>query len=497
MSPLGRLREEGAPPFSARSKQPSSRFRLEDRYTSRTLPPRDPQSPYPLGQDLLLFLERNPGPKARGGSTVSLRTAAAPRTATAPFGGAKLVPRRSSARTGPLPACRSFQPAGRSWAVAWAVLLLFYWPALRAQTGCLSCHGDMTMQDAAGHNVGVDANLFHASVHGGLDCNACHADIHGYPHPDHPAPVNCANCHSEQAGALVGSVHEHASRQPCTACHGNAHAIVSKDSPKSAVYPLNIPATCGRCHGNASMAKQHHLSNVYPQYVDSIHGFALSKEGLLVAANCSSCHGDHHILSHKDPHSPTYRTNIPKTCGSCHAGILAKYMAGIHGQAMAQGNPQAPVCTDCHTAHAISAPTMAESTQVCGNCHQPQLTTYRDTFHSKVSSLGSYIDIARCSDCHGEHGILPASDPRSPVNRANLVRTCGRCHAGANAGFVKYEPHANPHNFRRFPILYSIRLFMVLLIACVMTFFVLHSVLWLIRSLVEKVQSGSAKGGRS
>jgi hypothetical protein len=38
---------------------------------------------------------------------------------------------------------------------------------------------------------------------------------------------------------------------------------------------------------------------------------------------------------------------------------------------------------------------------------------------------------------------------------------------------------------------------MVLLIACVMTFFVLHSVLWLIRSLVEKVQSGSAKGGRS
>ena len=504
MSPLGRLREEGAAPSSARIKQPSSSFHVEASHTSRTLPPRDPQSHYPLGQDLPLFPARHSGPKARGGSTVPLRpataprTATAPKTATAPLDGAKLALVRSPAWTSALQATRSFQPAGPSLVVACTLLLLllFCWPRLQAQTDCLSCHGDLTMQDAAGHNVGVDANLFHASVHGSLGCSACHADIHGYPHPDHPAPVNCANCHSEQASALVGSVHEHASRQPCTACHGNAHAIVSKDSPKSAVYPLNIPATCGRCHGNASMAKQHHLSNVYPQYVDSIHGFALSKEGLLVAANCSSCHGDHHILSHKDPHSPTYRTNIPKTCGSCHAGILAKYMAGIHGQAMVQGNPQAPVCTACHTAHAISAPTMAESTHVCGNCHQRQLTTYRDTFHSKVSSLGSYIDIARCSDCHGEHGILPASDPRSPVNRANLVKTCGRCHAGANAGFVKYEPHANPRNFRKFPILYSIRLFMVLLITCVMTFFVLHSVLWLIRSLVEKVQSLSAKGGR-
>ena len=31
------------------------------------------------------------------------------------------------------------------------------------------------------------------------------------------------------------------------------------------------------------MARQHHLANVYPQYMDSIHGYAVSKEGLLVA----------------------------------------------------------------------------------------------------------------------------------------------------------------------------------------------------------------------
>ena len=56
--------------------------------------------------------------------------------------------------------------------------------ALRAQTDCLSCHADKTMQDAAGHSVGVDADVFHASIHGSLGCTDCHTSIKEYPHPD-------------------------------------------------------------------------------------------------------------------------------------------------------------------------------------------------------------------------------------------------------------------------------------------------------------------------
>ncbi len=162
-----------------------------------------------------------------------------------------------------------------------------------------------------------------------------------------------------------------AAEHPCTSCHGDAHSIFPKTDPRSAVYPLNIPRTCGSCHGNDAMAKKHGLPNVYPLYIDSIHGFALSKEGLLVAANCQSCHGSHHILSHKDPLSPTYKANIPKTCGTCHAGITADYEDGVHGKAVAAGNLDAPVCSDCHTAHAIEQPTAAafrmQSTPICGS----------------------------------------------------------------------------------------------------------------------------------
>ena len=387
-------------------------------------------------------------------------------------------------------------------ALALGALLATGGPRLaKAETDCLACHGEKGMQDASGHSISVDGQTFGASIHGSLKCGDCHATIKDYPHPDQITPVKCETCHADQAAGLVGSVHANRAEHPCTSCHGDAHSIFPKDDPRSAVYLLDVPRTCGACHGNAAMAKKHGLPNVYPLYIDSIHGFALSKEGLLVAANCQSCHGSHHILSHKDPQSATYKTNIPKTCGNCHAGITAEYMNGVHGKAVAAGDLKAPVCTDCHTAHAILQPTAAafrmQSTPICGSCHKEKLSTYRDTFHSQLGSLGGYVETARCWDCHGAHDVLPASDPNSPIAPANLVATCGRCHAGANASFVQYQPHANAYNRKLNPALYFVRLFMNLLLAGTLTFFVIHTILWLIRSRYDQIKKKSINGGEN
>jgi predicted CXXCH cytochrome family protein len=389
-----------------------------------------------------------------------------------------------------------------SIAFALGALLVFAMPRVaQAETDCLSCHGDKSLQDASGHSVGVDAGTFGASLHGSMKCGDCHTTIKDYPHPDQVTPVKCESCHTGEAERLVGSVHANRAEHSCTSCHGDAHAIFPKGDPRSAVYPLNIPHTCGACHGNDALAKKHGLPNVYPMYIDSIHGFALSKEGLLVAANCQSCHGSHHILSHTDPQSPTYKTNIPKTCGTCHAGIAANYAGGVHGKAVASGNLNAPVCSDCHTAHAILQPTEAtfrmQSTPICGSCHKDKLSTYHDTFHSQLGSLGGYVETARCWDCHGAHDVLPASDPRSPIAPANLVATCGRCHAGANASFVQYQPHANAHNRKLNPALYFTRLFMNLLLAGTLGFFLIHTILWLIRSRYQQIKTRPAKGGKN
>jgi predicted CXXCH cytochrome family protein len=368
-----------------------------------------------------------------------------------------------------------------------------------AQSECLACHADKTMQDSTGHSISVDGEKFGASIHGSLQCSNCHADIKEYPHPDHIAKVDCKACHADEGSKLASSVHSSSREHPCTSCHGNAHEIFPKTDARSAVYPLNIPKTCGQCHSDGAMATKKGLPSVYPHYMDSIHGFALSKEGLLVAANCQSCHGSHGILSHTDPKSATFKSNIPKTCGTCHAKINDDYQAGAHGHGIGKGDLKAPVCTDCHTAHAILQPTESkfrmQSTPICGSCHKDKLSTYHDTFHSQLGLLGGYVETARCWDCHGAHEIYPASDPRSPINKANLVVTCGKCHAGANVSCVQYQPHANARDRKLNPALYFTRLFMNLLLISVLTFFVIHTVLWLIRARLDQVRRKSGNGG--
>jgi predicted CXXCH cytochrome family protein len=383
----------------------------------------------------------------------------------------------------------------RNWALAAGSLLLLLAMTsvvARSQTDCLACHGDASMTDANGHSIAVNGDKFKASSHGALGCNTCHTDIKGYPHPEHPAKVECKTCHADEAKALAASVHSDGVEHPCSSCHGNQHEILPKSDSGSAVYPLNIPKTCGTCHGNPAMAKKYGLPNVFSMYVDSIHGMALSDEGLLVAANCQSCHGSHGILSHKNPASSSYKTNVPATCGKCHAKIEADYEQGVHGKAIAKGDLKAPVCSDCHTAHAILQPTASEfrmqSTPICGSCHTDKFSTYRDTFHSQLGSLGGYVETARCWDCHKAHDVRPTTDPSSPVNPANLVKTCGRCHTGANGSFVGYQPHANAHDRKLSPGLYFVRLFMNLLLAGTLTFFLVHTILWLIRSRYHQMQ---------
>jgi len=359
----------------------------------------------------------------------------------------------------------------KTWAVVF-LLLGVTGAAGAAGSDCLSCHAEKA--------VAKD------SIHGSLSCTGCHTTIQAFPHPQKQAAVNCASCHAAAAGTLAQSVHaETGAPSACLSCHGDSHSILASSNPKSSTYPTNLPRTCGACHGNAQLARQLGLQEVYSLYIDSIHGFALTKDGLLVAASCSSCHGSHDILTSNDPKSKTNRANIPATCGTCHAGPLQAFSSGIHGQMFQAGAAEAPVCTNCHTAHQIanvgSTAFQMKTIATCGGCHKDELATYRDTFHAQVSALG-YQATARCWDCHGEHNILPPSDPQSTVAPANLIQTCGKCHTGANASFVKYDPHADPHDAVHYPALHYAALFMNLLLLSVLGFFALHTLLWFLRS---------------
>jgi nitrate/TMAO reductase-like tetraheme cytochrome c subunit len=363
---------------------------------------------------------------------------------------------------------------------------------------CLACHDDATLKRANGTPLTVPKAAFAASVHGQLNCVDCHADLaHAeLPHPEKLAKVDCASCHADEVALYKQSAHAAARAggaeiaATCTSCHGT-HDIRGSKDPQSRTYHFNIAATCAACHGNKDVIAKGHIAagDVATPFADSIHGRGLSRSGLLVAPTCSDCHGPHDIRRKSDPASRVSLANTAATCGKCHEGIALQFAGSVHSSVLAKGNNGAPSCQTCHTAHAIGQAGNAEwqlsVVSQCGTCHEDKLKTYRDTFHGKATKLG-FRAVATCADCHGNHRILPASDPASPIARANLVQTCGKCHANASASFVQYDPHADKHNPERNAGLFYASKMMQGLLFGTFGFFGLHTLLWLVRSLKEQ-----------
>lgn len=328
-----------------------------------------------------------------------------------------------------------------------------------------SAQDELACQDC--HDVDPDA--FADTVHGFLDCTDCHAGAEEVPHPETVGQAACADCHDDAVEEFLGSIHGTAldGEQPyltgCKACHGEIHALVPRDDPSSPISPTNHPQTCGACHADPEMAQRFELRRVQPvaAYLASVHAHSLERgEG---GATCSSCHGSHSIFPASDPRSTVFHSRVPETCGQCHGDIAEVYARSIHGQAVAAGIREAPVCTDCHGEHRILSPEEEGSpvfaTNIpkltCGNCHgdvrlaekfgldPEKVPAYEDSYHGLAARAGS-VTVAHCGSCHGIHDILPSSDPDSHIYPANLPETCGKCHPGAGRSFAIGPVHVLP-----------------------------------------------------
>ena len=337
---------------------------------------------------------------------------------------------------------------------------------------CLACHNDSSLTtEVNGKQLSryVNADAFKNSIHGGMfTCVDCHVDVKTSPHQNSPVKISCATCHADEQAAYDRSFHAQAKKAgdgaaaTCTDCHGSPHELLPASDPKSRVNHVNIPATCGTCHGQKFvMEASGHSAQLFLSYEQSVHGRAVAA-GSEKAAVCTDCHGTHEILEAKDPKSSIFKFNVPATCAKCHKPVEQEFVQSIHGQAVARGNWMAPVCTDCHGIHSIknhldpnssvSTKNLAEIT--CSRCHEGMRlfqefgvagrreTTYLASYHGLASKLGSQI-VANCASCHGVHNILPSTDARSTINRANLVKTCGQCHPGVTEKFALSKVHVD------------------------------------------------------
>jgi cytochrome b subunit of formate dehydrogenase len=444
----------------------------------------------------------------------------------------------------------------RRWALLVSAIFAFAcFPArLDAQakppsdSDCLACHGQKDLESHSGRSLFVDASKQKASVHSILGCTDCHTDLKAFPHPAHIAKVGCAACHAEEAAAMPNSVHSILGADRCTTCHGSAHdaqpasgllpqicsechndevkaflssvhgqaakkgdrqapscpschgpihSILTAQDPASPVAKKNLPDNCAGCHSNPAFLAKHQIPFAHPveMYKASVHGQAVAA-GNDSAATCSDCHGSHAIFGARDTRSKVNHWNVPATCGACHTEIAKTYLASIHGQAVANGATDAPVCTDCHGEHVILAPSQTESSVnaarvsfvTCGRCHgntrlaarynlpANRVPTFADSYHGLAARAGSQT-VANCASCHGVHNIFPADDPRSTVNPANLARTCGACHPGAGERFAIGPVHVFPESRAENPVVRFIRRTYWVLIPLTLGFMFLHHAL--------------------
>ncbi|AOS46243.1 formate dehydrogenase-O subunit gamma [Lacunisphaera limnophila] len=395
------------------------------------------------------------------------------------------------------------------WALGWGTVrgaeptepvALAAAPAVIPNSECLDCHEAEFKARKRGQPkewVGVRPEIFTKSVHGKINCVDCHASITEPEHPSKLPPAQCASCHADAVTqfnhSIHGVSHEMGSSDAatCASCHGT-HDMVPVKQADSPVFVFNLAKTCAKCHDDAKITKDYRMgqSKAEGHYLDSIHGRALVKMGLVVAPTCNDCHGVHDIKRSVDKESHTNHANIAKSCGTCHLGIEDTYKESVHGQLLLKGDKQGPVCTDCHSAHDIEKPAnahfKANSDQSCGKCHEDRLEHYRETYHGKAMALGQpnvASDVAACYDCHGHHDVFPVSDPRSRLSKDQILTTCQQCHPGVGPKFTEYQPHANPLDKENYPILNKVFWFMTSLLIGVFSFFGLHTAFWLFRSI--------------
>ena len=280
-------------------------------------------------------------------------------------------------------------------------------------------------------------------------CTSCHTAHNVLPHEDAHSSIakqniakTCTRCHAQ-----IETVHRQVIRgelwekQPhlipaCVDCH-EPHKI------RKVFYTQGMSnGDCLSCHGNPG------LKPVSPGKTGSLYVNAAELAGSRHSRiACVQCH------TGGTPSSVRACSTIKEKvdCSICHEKVVSQYRESTHGTLAAEGSPDAPLCQDCHSPHGTqgqmdsASPTYSRNVPaLCGKCHQAGhkaavryngkqdhiVEHYRESIHGKGLLQSGLTVTANCADCHTPHHELPAKDPRSSVNRANITETCAQCHRG-------------------------------------------------------------------
>ena len=341
------------------------------------------------------------------------------------------------------------RPASGRWlrcVLAAAFLLLGASAWAQTPNSCVDCHSFLEPP------LKVTAEQFAADIHAqkGLTCASCHG---GDPTKDDDQamskaagfrgkiqraqiPQLCASCHSDaafmhkfnpslrtdQLAQYKTSVHGQRLAKGdeqvavCTDCH-SLHGILPASDSRSSVHPLNVAATCSRCHSDAARMKPYSIpTDQFAGYSVSVHHEALAVRGDLSAPTCTTCHGNHGA-------APPGVASVEFVCANCHAFQAQLFDSSPHKQAFAAA--KMPGCVTCHSNHRIQHPTDAMlgtgPQSVCTNCHAEGDAGYKVAATTQERLLGLATSIERADELLGR-----AERSGMDVSQAKLSQTLAR-----------------------------------------------------------------------
>jgi predicted CXXCH cytochrome family protein len=188
--------------------------------------------------------------------------------------------------------------------------------------------------------------------------------------------------------------------------------------------------------------------------------------------SCTICHGgdpgqeDIDLAKDDSFKGAPLRKDIPKFCGSCNSDSLYMrrynpnlrvdqlelYWTSQHGQLLSKGDTKVAVCTDCHGAHGILESSHPKSLSfpwnipdMCGKCHSDK--EYMKGYSISVTQIEDYKQSVHA------HALFEKKDLSAPVCNdchgnhgaippevSSIAFVCRQCHPSAGELFSE-SPH--------------------------------------------------------
>lgn len=293
---------------------------------------------------------------------------------------------------------------------------------------CIGCHsqGNINIYQQWGYSKHFRANV---------GCYECHqankGDADAFEHEGHliaiiVSPLDCKNCHENEADEFMNSHHSKAGRIMGSLDNTLAEVVEGNRGMKTEGFPDGVSAAavngCWQCHG--SVVKVNKNGTLDPATWPNTGIGRVNPDGS--EGSCTACHQRHEFS--------VAQARQPENCGRCHLGPdhpqIEIYQESKHGinyyankdrmnlesnkWVVGEDYSAAPTCATCHISATPDMPvTHNVGLRIKWNNRPPQLKLSHET--------------------DKKWGLASAS-VTSDMRKDNMVKVCVACH---NENFVE------------------------------------------------------------